>query len=87
MKNVQIPYDLFVALVEYHLGYDDEYEDHPVIVACERTGYPPGMEPKAYTCPICGAECETVYLNFAREPVGCDVCLEAKDVYDYYEEE
>ena len=24
MKNVQIPYDLFVALVEYHLGYDDE---------------------------------------------------------------
>ena len=27
MKNVQIPYDLFVALVEYHLGYDDEYED------------------------------------------------------------
>ena len=27
MKNVQIPYDLFVALVEYHLGYDDECED------------------------------------------------------------
>ena len=27
MKNVQIPYDLFVALVEYHLGYDDDYED------------------------------------------------------------
>ena len=27
MKNVQISYALFVALVEYHLGYDDEYED------------------------------------------------------------
>lgn len=27
MKNVQIPYDLFVALVEYHLSHDDEYED------------------------------------------------------------
>ena len=27
MKNVQIPYGLFVALVEYRLGYDDEYED------------------------------------------------------------
>lgn len=27
MKNVRIPYDLFVALVEYHLGYDDEYEN------------------------------------------------------------
>lgn len=61
--------------------------DHPVIVACERAGYPPGMEPKAYTCPICGEECETVYLNFVREPVGCDVCLTAKDVNDYYEEE
>lgn len=22
MKNVQIPYDLFMALVEYHLAYD-----------------------------------------------------------------
>ena len=22
MKSVQIPYDLFVALVEYHLAYD-----------------------------------------------------------------
>ena len=25
--NVQIPYDLFVALVKYHLGYDDDYGD------------------------------------------------------------
>lgn len=27
MKNVQIPYDLFVALVEYHLAYDDDYAE------------------------------------------------------------
>ena len=27
MKNVQIPYDLFVAMLEYHLSYDDEYAD------------------------------------------------------------
>ena len=27
MKNVQIPHELFVALVEYHLAYDDNYED------------------------------------------------------------
>ena len=25
MKSVQITYDLFVALVEYHLAYDDDY--------------------------------------------------------------
>ena len=24
MKSVQIPYELFVALVEYHLAYDDD---------------------------------------------------------------
>ena len=24
MKNVQIPYELFVALVGYHLAYDDD---------------------------------------------------------------
>ena len=27
MKSVQIPYDLFVALVEYHLSYDDDYAE------------------------------------------------------------
>lgn len=27
MKNVQIPYDLFVALLQYHLMMDDDYED------------------------------------------------------------
>ena len=27
MKNVQISYDLFVALVEYHLAYDDDYAE------------------------------------------------------------
>lgn len=27
MKNAQISYDLFVALVEYHLAYDDDYAE------------------------------------------------------------
>ena len=27
MKSVQISYDLFVALVEYHLAYDDDYAE------------------------------------------------------------
>ena len=37
--------------------------DHPVIAACMRTGYPPGMEPREYCCPVCGAECETIYQD------------------------
>ena len=27
MKNIQISYKLFVALVEYHLAYDDDYAE------------------------------------------------------------
>ena len=27
MKSVQISYNLFVALVEYHLAYDDDYAE------------------------------------------------------------
>ena len=27
MKSVQISYDLFVALVEYHLAYDEDYAE------------------------------------------------------------
>ena len=27
MKSVQISYDLFVALVKYHLAYDDDYAE------------------------------------------------------------
>ncbi len=27
MKDVQIPYDLFVALLQYHLMMDGDYED------------------------------------------------------------
>ena len=27
MKSVQISYDLFVALEEYHLAYDDDYAE------------------------------------------------------------
>ena len=27
MKSVQITYDLFVALVEYYLAYDDDYAE------------------------------------------------------------
>lgn len=27
MENVQIPYDLFAALLQYHLMIDDDYAD------------------------------------------------------------
>ena len=43
--------------------------DHPVIAACMRTGYPPGMEPREYCCPVCGAECEKIGRASCRERV------------------
>ena len=61
--------------------------EHPAIAACERTGYPPGREPGDCTCPVCGEECETIYMTIGRMPVGCDVCLETCDAYEYHEEE
>lgn len=66
---------------------DMQIRDHPVVAGCMRTGYPPWTEHREYTCPVCGSECcDTVYLDRTGQAVGCDVCLTAKDVYDYYEE-
>ena len=39
-------------------------------------------------CPICGKECDTVYLDNDDEVVGCEQCIGMADAYDYlYEEE
>lgn len=51
----------------------------------ERPIDPP--EPFIPTCPCCGAECETIYVSFAHAVLGCDVCITAKDAYDYWQEE
>lgn len=56
--------------------------DHPVIVNMERTGYPDGKEPPMPHCPVCGAECETIYRNRSGECVGCDVCMNTLDAWD-----
>ena len=39
-------------------------------------------------CPVCGAECDTVYLDMNDEIVGCDRCINMEDAYEYlYDEE
>ena len=52
-----------------------ETPDHPVIRNLERTGYPDGKEPTYPRCPICDAECDTIYRNKELDIVGCDVCI------------
>ena len=42
--------------------------------------YPTPPEPEPMPrCPVCGAECETVYANRDGTVVGCDECIEAYD--------
>ena len=57
--------------------------DHPVIRNMERTGYPGGKDPVYPRCPVCGEECETIYKDRFGRCVGCDVCMETKDAWDY----
>ena len=39
-------------------------------------------------CPVCGAVCDTVYLDMNDEIVGCDRCINMEDAYEYlYDEE
>ena len=46
------------------MNYD--LPDHPVIQNMERTGYPDGKEPTFPICPVCGEECEEIFLQVLR---------------------
>ena len=49
---------------------------------------PPDRDDFIPVCPICGEECDTVYLDADGDIVGCDQCISLVDAYDYlYEEE
>ena len=58
--------------------------DAPWIVDAERNGYP---TEDPVICPVCGAECSTIYFNKDRsEPIACDRCLIEQDAYEWREE-
>lgn len=49
--------------------------------------YPePPPEPPRPTCPVCGQECDTYYRGADGAIIGCDVCIDALDAWDYYYE-
>lgn len=56
--------------------------DHPVICNLERTGYPNGKEPVYPICPVCGEECETIYVDMYGQHIGCDICVTTKDAWE-----
>ena len=46
---------------------------------------PPEVEP--VLCPVCGAECGTIYLQaITGTPFGCDECLRAEDAREWLRE-
>lgn len=59
------------------------FPDHPVIVNLQSTGYPDGIVPDEYICPICDEECSFVYLDIDDNIVGCDCCIRVRCADDY----
>lgn len=64
------------------MPYRDYNLEHPDVTAIRRTGYAKGHEPVEYLCPVCGAACEKVFVNFYDNIVGCDRCIEERDAED-----
>ena len=47
--------------------------------------YPEPVEEPVPVCPVCGAECEKLYM-IGNDVVGCDECMWEQDAYEYMEE-
>lgn len=48
---------------------------------------PPTWDDFIPICPVCGKECDTVYLDMDRDIAGCDCCINLVDAYEYLYEE
>lgn len=57
-----------------------EIPDAPDIRRTERFGAPDAdcFEPR---CPVCGAECEWIYVYRDGDAAGCDRCLSRRDAW------
>lgn len=62
--------------------YYNEIPDHPIIRNCEQTGYPNGKPPRYPICTVCQDECDTLYRDDYNRIVGCDCCINRKNVED-----
>ena len=44
---------------------------------------PPEAEEFIPRCPVCGLECDTLYLDKDHEVFGCEQCIEMQDAYEF----
>lgn len=65
----------------------NDIPDHPDIRKMEMYGtlHPEETEEEP-VCPICGKECETIYIDIDNDVCGCDQCVNKKDAWDWKEE-
>ena len=38
-------------------------------------------------CPVCGKECDTLYIDARGEVAGCERCIRLEDAYEWLYEE
>lgn len=55
--------------------------EHPDITKICSTGY--ASPYKEYKCPVCEQECDWIYTDTLRNPVGCDRCIRREPVEEY----
>ena len=55
--------------------------EHPEIANALRTGYPHG-DPTYPHCPVCGAECEEIYMDENDDIFACDECVKTKNAWE-----
>ena len=61
----------------------NQIPDAPWIAETERYGIPERLKVK---CPVCGAECEKLYMDQSKYVHGCDNCMRVVYVEDFSED-
>ena len=62
----------------------EQIPDAPWIRDAENNGW---GDPDPPVCPVCGEECETIYMDMYRNVFACDRCLVEKDAWEWREEQ
>lgn len=62
----------------------EQIPDAPWIRKAEMYGVD---DPDPVYCPVCGEECETVYMDRNGTVFACDCCLDQQDAGDWWQEE
>lgn len=56
--------------------------DPPDIANTLATGYPSRKKAVWPRCPVCGENCDTMYLDWYGKYIGCNVCVDKRDAWE-----